>query len=805
MRLSSRSDPDELYVAGAARYAAGELARAERLLREALAADGGTPRFHHTLGNVLQDRGALGEAIACYRRAIRLMPELAEAHNDLGTAYFAQGDTVRAERSYLRAAALAPRHAVAHANLGALYRKLGLAREARRAMQRELVARVLDALRRAASLPGGPSLRRRAEEELRLGNPRLAATLAARAVEQSPRDWRSLALLAQAEQRRGAYAAALAAIEKALAVRPHDASLLARAAKLLANAGRLDEAAARAAESLRLRPRALEAQRVAADIALARRDWPQAERLARAGVLGFQLGEALFKQGRASEAEAAYREAIAADAANVAAAIRLGDLLRLGGRLAEAVAVLESALDQDPESPAAWTALGLVLREQGRAAAAIESFERALSLEPHSVQALHQIGSILRYENRIEEAELRFRQALKARPDDPRLLIELAMVLGDQMRYDEAFACIEQALAREPSSTLALAAKGILLDLTGREREAQALLESAAATAAGDSDVGYNLAIVRLRHGKFGAGWAGFELRRQKENFVGRYRKFPFREWQGEPVDGKGILVYPEQGLGDEIMYASCLSDLAARGARIALECNPKLGELFRRSFPACTVLPRPRTMVNDWVNRIEPRPDYQVPIGSLPRFFRNTLADFPGHHGYLKADPDKTAAWRERLAALGPARKIGLSWQGGVGHTGKARRSLTLEKLLPVLRLPGLEFVNLQYTEVRAELDELAALHGVRVHHWQEAIDDYDQTAALVCALDGVLTVCTALVHLTGALGRAATVLVPFGSDWRYGAEGSRMPWYPSIHLVRQTRIGDWSDVLERVAQGLA
>jgi ADP-heptose:LPS heptosyltransferase len=124
----------------------------------------------------------------------------------------------------------------------------------------------------------------------------------------------------------------------------------------------------------------------------------------------------------------------------------------------------------------------------------------------------------------------------------------------------------------------------------------------------------------------------------------------------------------------------------------------------------------------------------------------------------------------------------------------------LTLEQLLPLLRVAGVHFVSLQYTEVDDEIRALAARHGITVHHWQGAIDVYDETAALVCALDRVVTVCTALVHLTGALGRPAIVMVPFGSDWRYGAQGERMLWYPSVRLLRQRAIGDWSPVIESV-----
>ena len=710
-------DPDALYLLGAAHHRCGELGPAEARLKQAIAADGATASFHAALGNVLQDRGALGEAIKAYRRALALHPSLAEAHNDLGTAYFAHGDSARAVESYRRATELGPANTVAWANLGAVYRKLGLAREARQAMQQELVQRVKNIFKRHKPP---------AEEELERGNPRLAARL----IGDSPASARERDVRERAQRSLG-----LSASERSLASSP-----------------------------------------------------PQ-----------YRQGEALLREGRHAEAEAAYREALGADPGHVPAWIRLAELLCAAGRIDEAEACAAAALERDEESAAAWHAAGMVLKEKGRTDLAIERFEQALRLEPQRVPAMREIGEILRYENRIPEAEKRFRDGLRVRPDDQALTIGLAQVLADQMRYDEAFAALEKVLARDPASALALATKGVLLDLTGRPGEAREVLGAALARDPANVDIGYNLAICKLRHHELAEGWQGFELRRRKQNFIGRYRKFPFAEWAGEPLAGKTILVYPEQGLGDELMYASCLPQLAAQARHVALECDPKLGELFARSFPQCTVIARRRTFVNDWVNHIEPRPEYQMPIGSLPSFFRKNPSEFPEHHGFLKADPAKVARWKARLEALGPGPKIGLSWQGGVGHTGRTRRSLSLAQLTPVLRRPGAHFISLQYTDVRKEIESFE----VPVHHWQEAIDDYDETAALVCALDRVLTVCTAIVHLTGSLGRPAMVMVmvPFGSDWRYGAAGERMAWYPSVRLIRQQRIGDWSSVLDEVS----
>ncbi len=798
-------DADALYLLGAAHYRNGDLAAAEARLKQAIRANAKVAVFHSSLGNVYQDRGALPEAVSAYRRALRLKPDFAEAYNDLGTALFAQGEAARAIESYRRATELRPDHAVAYANLGAVYRKLGMPGEARRALQRELLLRLRSLFRLSRRKR---SLADLAKEQLELGNPGLALRIGRRALEKDANNPALMAALAAALREEGSAEEAIACAKRALELRPADARLHELLGSLLLDTGSAQAALPQLEEWARLQPRSPRALLALAEAHMALGNGGESSELAqraralqpRDATLWLRLGELASKQGLAAQAELALRQAIELDRSSPGAWIRLGNLLRLGGRLDEAKACTEQAVALDDQSAAALIALARVLREQGNISAAVALLEQALRLEPQGAQMLQLIGQSLRYDNKIKEAERRFREGLKVNPESIPLLVDLAQVLGDQMRYAEAFACIEKALAREPHEPLALAAKGILQDLTGEEAQGESLLRGALQAAPENVDIGHSLAILRLRHWHFEEGWQGFELRRRREHFVGRYRKFPFAEWQGEPLTGKTILVYPEQGLGDEIMYSSCIPELVARARHVAIECDHKLGALFARSFPLCTVTARLRTMANDWVNHLEPRPDYQVPMGSLPLHFRRRVEDFPRHSGYLAPDERKTAAWKRRLDALGPGPKVGLSWQGGVGHTGRARRSLTLEQLLPLLRVAGVHFVSLQYTEVDDEIRALAARHGITVHHWQGAIDVYDETAALVCALDRVVTVCTALVHLAGALGRPAIVMVPFGSDWRYGAQGERMLWYPSVRLLRQRAIGNWSPVIESV-----
>jgi hypothetical protein len=215
-------------------------------------------------------------------------------------------------------------------------------------------------------------------------------------------------------------------------------------------------------------------------------------------------------------------------------------------------------------------------------------------------------------------------------------------------------------------------------------------------------------------------------------------------------------------------------------------------------------VFGRDRTLANNWISALDPQPEVQIALGSLPRFLRRSAEDFPSRRGYLHPDPQKLARWRQRLDALGPGRKLGWSWRGGLLKTGRARRSIELDSLTPLTKLPGIQFVSLQYDAVAAEIDDFQRLHGARLLHWPEALDDYDETAALVCALDGVISVCTAIVHLTGALGRPALVMAPFSPEWRYGMSGERMVWYPSVRVLRQPRPGDWPGVLAAVATEL-
>jgi ADP-heptose:LPS heptosyltransferase len=235
---------------------------------------------------------------------------------------------------------------------------------------------------------------------------------------------------------------------------------------------------------------------------------------------------------------------------------------------------------------------------------------------------------------------------------------------------------------------------------------------------------------------------------------------------------------------------------------RIVLECDARLVPLFQRSFPEITVYARRPEDDADWLSELEPV-DVQIALGSLPQHYRRRAEDFP-RRAYLRADPARVEHWRQRLAALGPGRKVGISWRGGTVNSRRALRSIPLAQWLPILQQPGAQFISLQYTDCRSDLADLQARHGATVHHWQEAIDDYDETAALVAALDLVISVQTSVVHLAGALGRRVWAIVPRSPEWRYGNRGETMPWYADVHLVRQRQAKGWEECIDTVSARL-
>lgn len=467
------------------------------------------------------------------------------------------------------------------------------------------------------------------------------------------------------------------------------------------------------------------------------------------------------------------------------------------GRLALAEADLRRALSMTPDSVAAHCNLGIVLRRAGAGPESIEQLERAVALGPESIVAHCNLAASLRDRDRHEDALERLEKGLAIDPGHRDARVLKGLLLRELGRPLEAL----EVLSPLGSMPEALCNLGLALQDLGRFDEAFEAFERARLHGRHAHQAIFNRGMLRLLQGNYAEGWRDYEHRYFTDESPRRDYGCP--DWWGEALDGKTLIVYPEQGLGDEIMFASCLPALRMPGARVAIECDPRLGGLFRRSFPEAEVIVAERGQGRARV-RERLSPDYQIAAGSLPGLFRTRADAFPGVP-CLRADAVRVTAWHQRLRALGAGPFVGLAWRGGLARTRSAARSLDVAALAPLLRDAPAHIVCLQHDASDEELAWLTQACKGRFTRFALPQSDLDDLAALVVALDGVTTVCQTLVHLCGGLGRPCLVLAPFVPEWRYGLEAGGMRWYGTVRVERQARPGDWTQPLERGAAQLA
>jgi len=510
-----------------------------------------------------------------------------------------------------------------------------------------------------------------------------------------------------------------------------------------------------------------------------------------------RLGTLCYRAGRLAEAHQYFRAVLEIAPGDTSALNELGLVELAFGNRTDARSTFEALLDRDPEHPRAWNNLGLALAGQGQLQEAERAFRRALALDPGDAVAAANLGLACRDLNRPEAAREAYARALEADPDAHGARVGLALALQDLGELDAARVQIDAALARAPEDAQALEAASVLRLRLGDAAGALACAERALRVASDDAEALLARAHARLAEGRYREGWRDYEARLRAR--ASPRRNYALPHWMSDAMPSGRLLVYGEQGLGEQIMFASMLGEFAdrtARGPAAALDCAPRLRRLFRRSFPMLRVL-------DDEAARAAGTRDFDhcIAIGSLARYLRNSEADFPRHAGYLRADAPAVAGWRTRLA--GAPLRVGIAWRGGLPSTGRALRSLDPEVLGAALRVPGLRWVSLQH-DARAE--ELAALAGcASVLHDADTLADIDRSAALVAALDLVIVPCSTMAHLAGGLGVPVWVLTPHAAAWRYRLQGETMPWYPSARLFRQGGSEAWQDVIARVAEELA
>jgi tetratricopeptide (TPR) repeat protein len=544
--------------------------------------------------------------------------------------------------------------------------------------------------------------------------------------------------------------------------------------------------------------------------------------------------------GRFGEAEVIYQRLHLADRRDTEVIYLMGMLCCDLGMFDAACRFLDEALALSPAFPEARAQLAVALIGQATAkcgsaewAGAEECLVRALALAPDDAQTLNSLGLAQLQQEKFAAAESSLTRALQLQPDLNQARNNLGLALYSQARLADARRCFEAALAQDPSyrnarlnlaNTLRILGQpdgarselktlladhadaidvlnnmGAVLQDLGESELALDFLTRAAALSPEAPQVRWNLALTQLQRGDFSNGWSNFESRWDGCGHLrGGYMLPRERAWRGEPLQGKRLLVWAEQGFGDTIQFARFARDVALRGATVTMLVPPELEDLMRH-VPGVS-----EVAVQDGA---VPEYDFQSPLMSLPYLLGISL-DTSTLHGstpYLHAAAADIAHWRGRLRGYAGL-KVGLVWKGSARRQSAelaaidARRSIPLETLSPLLAVPGCSFFSLQKDAASTAVDPAGVIQDFSAE-WR----NFSDTAGFIANLDLVISVDTAVAHLAGALGKPVWLLNRFDACWRWLLGRSDSPWYSTLRQFRQAGFGEWGPVVATAAEALA
>ncbi len=435
---------------------------------------------------------------------------------------------------------------------------------------------------------------------------------------------------------------------------------------------------------------------------------------------------------------------------------------------------------------------GLTLHRQGRLDAAKAIYEGILREDPNHSDSLHFLGVIEDYRGNFQRAVELIEKSISINPTNPSCYLNLGNAQLHMRQTDSALTNYAKAIKLKPDYAAAYVSRGAALEMGGQFEDAIKCYDTAIAFNKDFAQAYWNKASLLLLTGNLELGWKLYEYRWLVHAHGLVARSFPQPLWLGiESLQGKSILLYDEQGLGDSIQFARYVACVADQGARVILEIAKPLYTIFQSL-----------SGVQELISKGAPLPafDFHCPLASLPLAFKTTFDTIPNKHPYLQSSAKKKAEWANRLGDK-KRNRVGLIWSGNKDHVNDLNRSITLSAL--ARHLPdGPEYYSLQ-KELRAH-DRLTLSELSNIRHFEVELQDFEDTAALCELMDIVISVDTSVAHLSGALGKTTWILIPYLPDWRWLLNRADSPWYPSASLIRQTRPGDWSAPLETVQKRL-
>ncbi|MBF2026439.1 MAG: tetratricopeptide repeat protein [Oscillatoriales cyanobacterium C42_A2020_001] len=811
---------DALNLLGALVYEDKRFEEAQNYFERVLTLQPGA-ESHNSMGIVLKAQGKHAEAVEHYQQALALKPNQPEVLSNLGNALKELGKLEEAIAAYQQALSLNPAYAEAHSNLGIAYKDQDKL-DAAIACYREAIRLKPNYAEAHHNL--GIVLRQQNQLDEAVHYFRQAIAL-------KPNYADAYTSLGSTLQQQGKDEEAIACYQHLIQLKPNYAEGFNNLGLAYQHQGKIEEAIAAFQQALTLQP-----------------NFP--------GVCN-NLGNLLLELDRVDEAIASYRQAIAQRPNYPEALNNLGNALQRQGKLDEAVTQYEKALELRPNFVEALSNLGAVLKDQHKLEAAVSYLEQAVSLGPSYAEIHNNLGNAYQEQKRVDEAIACYRAAVALKPE----MAEVHSNLGNMLQYigefEEAFEHFEQAIAAQPDFAGVYNNLGIARRNAGQVQEAFAAYNRALELKPDFVEAHWNTALNHLLLGNLKQGFEGYEWRFQWSRFIEQNpsRSYSQPRWDGSPLDGKTILLYAEQGMGDILQFIRYVPLVKAKGGRIIVECHAPLINLFKALPDIDQLIPLGETIL--------PSFDTHAPLMSLPYILGTTLETIPAKVPYLVLKGSQESGFPERHSASAQSSrqptegrrqeaegeeggggkevrsqgvatnrillphysptppslssspapspiphsptlqfKIGVVWDGNPQNPYNRTRAVPLAELLPLATIPGVMLYSLQ-KEPKPEDIELLQAHP-EVQDLRSQLNDFTDTAAIINQLDLIISIDTAVTHLAGALGKPTWLLLPLAPDWRWMVDRSDSPWYPTMRLFRQSTYGDWEPVLAEVRQAL-
>ena len=522
-----------------------------------------------------------------------------------------------------------------------------------------------------------------------------------------------------------------------------------------------------------------------------------------------QEGIELHRNGQLQQAELIYQQILQVNPENAEVLHLLGTIAHQIEKYDLSINLINQAIEIDPNQSSFFNNLGLTLQKRGRFEEAVQAYKQAIDLNSDSSESYYNLGITLNDQGKLEEAIQAYKNVLKINPNYLEACNSLGIAFKDLGRLEESVQAYQDAIRINSNHGPTHNNLGNVLRDQGKLEEAIQAYQQAIEINPKFPEAHHNLGTSLFLAGDFKNCWKHYEWRWKCPNtqLSLKERHLPQTRWEGSGLTDTSILVWAEQGVGDQITFASMFPDLLQAGARVTVECEQRLIPLFKRSFPEIQFYPQenlPHTQLFDT------NINYQVPMGNLGRWFRTDRDSFTRNkQSYLTACPKETKKRRRKYKELSNGRMlVGVSWKSaGPDQSWSESRSIPLNDYwISVLSNKDCYFINLQYGDVKQELELLKSETGLTVYSDQDicTFENLDGFAAQVSALDLVISIDNTTAHIAGALGQEVWTLLPHIPYWRWLQDVEDTLWYKNMRLFRQDRIGDWSKVFQQVSMSL-